>query len=542
MKALEKDRNRRYETANDLARDLQRYLADEPVQACPPSTWYRFGKFAIRNRVALAMASLSLLALVAVAMAEALSYRNQLNEQRRLADRKALEVRLLGEKRANAMERAVMAATSGNFDEAERAIGHAELLGASTGQVRLLRGQVAYHRGDVVAATNDLEQAVRLTPESVAARAMLAQAYLNRGQTASMERLWRGLEKMRPSTPEDYLFKGQVESLIRPEAGLQLLDEAVRRRNSIIARGVRCEARANRTLATGEVRDAELALEDGAAARAMLPDNTFALASSVYAQLVAAGIYEDRGRTGDRRRVLEQAGRDVQTLRHHTSSPIALKVCYWYFDHVGDEQAALEISREGTQFRHACMLYRRGEYRRALQAADHAAARGYSLARIERGFILAEMDSGPARALAAAQNAVDHPDGSQIGRLCQPLVLLLLGRREEAVRASLRISQQPAAMPSWYGDWYLKYLDYYCGLISEASLLEAAGGSRTKLCEAHFVVGLRRLAEGDRAGAREHFRLCSQTRVFIFWDYDWARTFLRRLEDDPAWPPWISKQ
>ena len=37
MKALEKDRNRRYETANGFAADVQRYLADEPVQACPPS-------------------------------------------------------------------------------------------------------------------------------------------------------------------------------------------------------------------------------------------------------------------------------------------------------------------------------------------------------------------------------------------------------------------------------------------------------------------------------------------------------------------------
>ena len=37
MKALEKDRNRRYESANGFAMDIQRYLHDEPVQACPPS-------------------------------------------------------------------------------------------------------------------------------------------------------------------------------------------------------------------------------------------------------------------------------------------------------------------------------------------------------------------------------------------------------------------------------------------------------------------------------------------------------------------------
>jgi serine/threonine protein kinase len=58
MKALEKDRNRRYETANGFAMDIQRYLADEPVLACPPSTWYRFGKFARRNKRALATAAM----------------------------------------------------------------------------------------------------------------------------------------------------------------------------------------------------------------------------------------------------------------------------------------------------------------------------------------------------------------------------------------------------------------------------------------------------------------------------------------------------
>jgi tetratricopeptide (TPR) repeat protein len=64
MKCLEKDRNRRYETANALALDLQRYLADEPVQACPPSAWYRARKFARRNRAPLAFAGLTLLFLV----------------------------------------------------------------------------------------------------------------------------------------------------------------------------------------------------------------------------------------------------------------------------------------------------------------------------------------------------------------------------------------------------------------------------------------------------------------------------------------------
>jgi serine/threonine protein kinase/Flp pilus assembly protein TadD len=60
MKALEKDRNRRYETANGFAADVQRYLADEAVQACPPSVGYRLRKFARRNKRALTVAGLIL--------------------------------------------------------------------------------------------------------------------------------------------------------------------------------------------------------------------------------------------------------------------------------------------------------------------------------------------------------------------------------------------------------------------------------------------------------------------------------------------------
>src|SRR5262249_31799604 len=53
MKALEKDRNRRYESAGALARDVQRYLNDEPVQACPPSVLYRLGQIPPADQAAL---------------------------------------------------------------------------------------------------------------------------------------------------------------------------------------------------------------------------------------------------------------------------------------------------------------------------------------------------------------------------------------------------------------------------------------------------------------------------------------------------------
>ena len=90
MKALEKDRNRRYETANGFAMDVQRYLADEPVQACPPSATYRFRKFARRNRgkliAASALFAMLLLLVAALAVSNVLIARERNDKAAALAD------------------------------------------------------------------------------------------------------------------------------------------------------------------------------------------------------------------------------------------------------------------------------------------------------------------------------------------------------------------------------------------------------------------------------------------------------------------------
>jgi WD40 repeat protein len=70
MKCLEKDRTRRYDTANGLGMDLRRHLNNEPVFACPPSALYRFQKFVRRNKLAVtAIGSIALALLVGLAVA-----------------------------------------------------------------------------------------------------------------------------------------------------------------------------------------------------------------------------------------------------------------------------------------------------------------------------------------------------------------------------------------------------------------------------------------------------------------------------------------
>jgi tetratricopeptide (TPR) repeat protein len=123
MKALEKDRNRRYETANGFAMDVQRYLADEPVHACPPSAWYRFRKFARRNRTAIAVAAC--LVLVFTSLAGSIGWA--------VRDRVARET-ALDEAVDRAEEEARTLLTDSRWPEAQAVIWRAEALLESAGR------------------------------------------------------------------------------------------------------------------------------------------------------------------------------------------------------------------------------------------------------------------------------------------------------------------------------------------------------------------------------------------------------------------------
>ena len=103
LKALEKDRARRYETASALARDIQRYLADEVVEARPPSTGYRLRKFARKHRAGLTTAVALVLLLVAgIAVSTWLAVRATRAEADARAAEQAEAERAEGERRANA--------------------------------------------------------------------------------------------------------------------------------------------------------------------------------------------------------------------------------------------------------------------------------------------------------------------------------------------------------------------------------------------------------------------------------------------------------
>ena len=109
IRALEKDRNHRYESASALADDIQRFLNDEPIQARPPSVTYKIRKFAGRNRGALATGLIILLALItATAISTWLAIdatrAHRIADRRLESEQEALEQARLALQRAKAAE------------------------------------------------------------------------------------------------------------------------------------------------------------------------------------------------------------------------------------------------------------------------------------------------------------------------------------------------------------------------------------------------------------------------------------------------------
>ena len=160
-------------------------------------------------------------------------------------------------------------------------------------------------------------------------------------------------------------------------------------------------------------------------------------------------------------------------------------------------------------------------------------------------FVLAEHDYDPAKpdwqdgALKASKDYAKRFQNEH-ALMDSRTVLCLLGRKEEAVKASQELL--PQLVLSFYPlrqAPILRCVAYNAGELTADELVKAAKGSRWDQCLAHYHVAMTKLAEGDRKGAQEHFEKVVKTRAFIWGAYDMSWVFQARLEKDRNWPPWI---
>jgi serine/threonine protein kinase len=531
LKAMEKDPDRRYQQAGELAQDLRRFASRFEIKARRAGPITRTVKW-IRRRpaVAAALGGCLMLALVALLLAFQ-------------ARRTALE--LLAEQRQRSLDAALADAMSGDAKLAGASIRKAELMKVSMSQVHLLQGLVKFQTGDFTAAIDDLEQAVRLTPGSVAAHSLLAAVYNHAGRISDMDTQIAVADRLQSRTPEDLLFKGYVFSFFDAAHGVQTLDKAILARDTGIGRAIRAEARSNAAQGTWNSEDAEKARLDVAVAKEELRQHPYVLFESVYADLTAAAIYESTGQTQRQMQVLEEAGRDAASLESFIHLPDPAFGLWWYWEYTGQERKALEELGPVAErsklpiFSYLCglSLYRAGEVAKAA-AMLNSSKDGSAAIDVLRAFAVAEMRLDTAQGIKVYEEAANHyRDRGELDFL--QLALLGLGQAPRASSALREIRQSAPPYPKFYRGFFETAAAYVCNELSEDELMRRAGNERWDQAIGALRIGLRRLGEGDRRGARECFQKIASWPVFGVWDHDLGWVLLKRMEQDPGWPPWI---
>jgi tetratricopeptide (TPR) repeat protein len=287
----------------------------------------------------------------------------------------------------------------------------------------------------------------------------------------------------------------------------------------------------------------------------MMPGNPFVIQIDLKAHLVAVTLFREAGEQERANASLLQAGGDAKELEHFPNLSTSYSLCWHYLNVTGREEAAYDLARKGyqkaenasTRRIYMWSLYEQGQFEKALEvfkrvgdsgdvsSLDAKSAGGFYEF---RPFILAELPDGPSRALEAyRENCELFERGYNV--LFNQTTLLLLGKREEAKAASAELLKQPEQLIELDRHHTLRIVEYCAGILPEQEYLQVGAGSRLGHCVDHFFVAFDRLSQGDRAGAREHFRDAVATEVFMFTEYQWARLFLKRMEQDPNWPPWI---
>ena len=186
LKALEKERDRRYGTASELAADISRHLRHEPVLAGPPSQIYRLRKYVRRHRIGVAVASGLALLLIGFAATMAVQARriararHEAEVQRSIAERRLQDVRKLATSFVFEFHDAIAnlaGATAARQLVVSKGLEYLDRLAADSGQDRSLQAELAdaYDRmSDIQGNLGDVRASLESTKKAMAIREALA--------------------------------------------------------------------------------------------------------------------------------------------------------------------------------------------------------------------------------------------------------------------------------------------------------------------------------------------------------------------------------
>ena len=508
-----KNAARRYQSARELANDLRYYAAGRPITARPLSPLGRCARWTQRHRTwAATIAGIALLAIATAFFA----YRSHVSE-----------ARWTDAQFAALFETAQLAALEGDLDRAAKAIDKADKLGAPARQLLLLRGQLDLQAGRFQDACDQLEQARKHMPKSLAVHALLANAYQSNEEHEKAAAVVSTLGTFQPVTLQDYLLLGQAQFTTDFERALETLDQAVQLdKTSVQARLTRGRVLVERAMDTASAELAELALQDLEIARAMLEPNFYLLGNIVYARLVAATAYSVTGDQTRRKQHLDEAGKVAKALEEFPEQYQSHRWRALYYDYLGDDDNAIAAWQQMEEWQIALLaltLFRHDRCDEAITLCDYRLSQ-FDNARSTQ-FFRSLLLSASADSPEVVREAFESPGKETLDAL-------------NAHRFHYTFNCVLGDLPKARAESQKFRAFLKSGTLFD-ELLKRSAHSRIALCQARFYIGMTLLAAGDREAAQRHYSQCAQYRILSYLEDYMSRAFLAHLERNPEWPKWI---
>jgi tetratricopeptide (TPR) repeat protein len=556
MRALEKDRTRRYETATEFASDVGRFLDNEPIEARPPSTTYRLKKLASRHRTVVTVSTVALMALIAASIG-GISLAIIADREREAAitartdlDRKIMELEDANRKQQIALQgwlqelflRALTAAFSGDEQRVKEVIGEArEAAGGSAPPwERKIRGQLHLFGGNVEKAIQVLEEAVEDNPNDAGARALLCLAHLDSGShdryRTARDQLAMVAAQQRPQDVSvgDRLLIAEAEMFGDISVGVRSLKSLVKEYPSALALAFLCEAEFKLYLDDEDPTTRESALRKLDTVRQLMPHSAYIQRIEFWLNFA---LMLEGDKSSERKKRVEQA---VANLTDFPDYPHAYHARAIYLDYCGEPKEAQRVWKSGgsrsvagwMSVYYAASLYRSGKHDEALDVLEEAASESL-WARVLYGEALALEVGREAEArevwAKAVQERPKHAIQADDFVGLPEMTLLLLGD-QKAATDSLRSRPPHDLITSWQRD----VVEFIANPSSAPDdLLEATADSRYNRVVAHKVIALRYLSRGNLDLAKIHLAKCVDT-CPVQPDAYWAAAILERLETDES--------
>ncbi|TWU28784.1 serine/threonine protein kinase [Novipirellula artificiosorum] len=517
MKALAKERDRRYQTASAVAADVQRYLDGEAIEARPPSTRYRLSKFVRRNRSSVVAGLLVSLILVGATVALTLSLTEALRLQGKLKD--AL------------IYRAVIDAMAGNIETACDSID--EIGDRSSEKWKTtLRALNNVHNGNAEAAVEPMEKLCESEPDNVVAGSILAAAYDRSYQSKDKEEKIMQLNTLERTNPLEELLYQSVQSVFfEPQSATEQIQTLVDEHNWELARVLLAKAKVYLAIDTSDWEEAARAAELIQDSKKRLPPLQTTYSVELMANLTA--YYLAKPEITESRTWLEDADAAAAILEEQYPLASVPELAAYYLVRRDAPERSMEIVREfatSTQL-DACFLGLQlltGDY------SDRGEGVPFS------SYITIETVKDLDRAAESIRNEIKDYEGVSVRTVWGRTPLCACGEQEKA--DTIRVWQQMLE-DSESLLWNLEYaLNLLSGNWALEDGLEKAGDSRIKQSLVHFAVGTRALyIEKDREKAKRQYEACEKFKLFDVDYYYLTRAYLKRFED-PDWPHWIPRE